>query len=301
MGASALPIAMRIGPLLVAGLTLAIATATAVNAAFPGRNGRIAFTRDAPTGTFITTIRPDGRKRRKLGVGADPAFSSDGRKIAYVAGSSRPSIRVMHSDGTHKRSIDSGHTDDYFPAWSPNGTKLAFESVDAKGMHHIVVMDADGRHRHTLTPALNGSHPSWSPNGLRIAFDSYDFASSQTTLWIVRANGTAAHQITHGSDDLEPNWSPNGLRLVFMASDPVALFRIDTVRADGTHRHRLGHETVREADPVYSPDGRRIAFTRGAGSSTSIWLMKADGSGRRALTSPHTPVHDYGPAWQPIP
>lgn len=301
MGGGALPIAMRIGPLLVTGLALALATATAANAAFPGRNGRIAFTRITSTGGFITTIRPDGRKRRKLAVGGDPAFSPDGRKIAYVAGGTRQSIRVMHSDGTHKRSIDGGDTNDYYPAWSPTGMKLAFTSVDAKGIPHIVVMDADGRHRHTLAPALNGSHPSWSPNGLRIAFDSYDFASSQSTLWIMRANGTAAHRITHGSDDLEPSWSPNGRRLVFMASDPVALYRIEAVRADGTHRHRLGHETVREADPVYSPDGRRVAFTRGGGNSTSIWLMKADGSGRRPLTSPHTPVHDYGPAWQPIP
>ena len=103
-----------------------------------------------------------------------PAWSPDGRKIAFVSGrDGNSNIYVMDADGKNVHQLTDHPVSDTNPAWSPNGRKIAFQS-SRDGNVEIYVMDADGGNVRRLTHRLAFDiMPAWSPNGRKIAFVSY--------------------------------------------------------------------------------------------------------------------------------
>jgi DNA-binding CsgD family transcriptional regulator len=221
-------------------------------------------------------------------------------KIAFESGDH---IYVMAHDGSGRTSIitNSEMEFDEQPAWSPDGTKIAFTRGTSRyvGSSDIYVAGADGSAVTRLTN-LSGNEirPTWSPDGSRIAF-LYD-----TSLWVMNADGSAVTMI-YGSTDLgisAPSWSPVGSRIVFhgysydhngrRASD------IFTVNDDGSQLTRLTNDPANDALPAWSPDGARIAFVRAPVGTTSVYgeihVMNADGSNQVKLADNGTE-----PAWSP--
>ncbi len=96
------------------------------------------------------------------------------------------------------------------PAWSPDGTKIAFTNSS-----QIYVMNADGSAvvRLTNTPAGDGA-PAWSPDGTKIAFHSNRDGSPQ--IYVMNADGSGVTRLTNNYDtDLQPAWSSDGSRIAF--------------------------------------------------------------------------------------
>ena len=149
--------------------------------------------------------------------GFDVAWSPDGIRLAFVSGRDGNSeIYVMNADGTQTRLTYNVAPDDpdtwwmgrdEDPAWSPDGTKIAFTSL-RDGSLEIYVMNADGTGQHNLTKhGGDDSQPTWSLDGARIAFTS-NRGGNDNIHWM-NADGTGQVRLTtNQSGDYDPAWSP---------------------------------------------------------------------------------------------
>jgi dipeptidyl aminopeptidase/acylaminoacyl peptidase len=240
----------------------------------------------------IWTVRPDGRGRAvtRTPVHEDmPRWSADGTKIAFTrqiaAGISNFHLFVMNADGSEQRQLTHDQGPNYLPTWSPDGSKIAFVS----GGVAIHVMNADGSGRTRLT---GGHAPAWSPQGDLIAFERADRPVGGTTkVFLMRPDGREQRRLTkhpiEWHDERAPAWSPDGTKIAFVSQrqPPVTNTEIYVVNvATGEPSRRITHNFVPDDNPVWSPDGRRLAIARGAALRPEVFLIRAEGGGARKIT-----------------
>jgi Tol biopolymer transport system component len=226
-----------------------------------------------------------------------PGPAGNGRIIFESTENNQSSLLyVMDADGsnfsalTHNPSLFGGDTD---PAWSRDGTKIAFSSY--RKDKEIFVMDADGSNQARLTdnPA-DDSEPTWSPDGTRIAFTSYRDGNSE--IYVMDSNGSSQVHLTNNpADDFQPTWSPDGTKIAF-TSNRDGREEIYVMDTNGSNQTNLTNNPDINFSPAWSPDGTKIAFQsfRGLGG---IWVMDANGSNPTRLTN--TSSGDASPAWSP--
>jgi TolB protein len=191
---------------------------------------------------FIYVIPLDGSKpERRLTKGSapevDPAWSPDGRRIAFarqVRGSF--DLFSVRTDGSRERRLtNTPGVDEASPAWSPGGSRFAFSRYDAgleRGSGDLWTADASGRHdRKLLGDEHDYAWPAWSPDGRRIAL----LKDSQVS--VMSANEGIPRPLTRPGDFKEsrPSWSPDGTRLAF-TRDPGKILIMDH---DGSHLRRV--------------------------------------------------------------
>jgi TolB protein len=216
-------------------------------------------------------------------------------KIAFRSHRSGCSdIYVMNANGTGVTQLtESPLALDTSPTWSPDGSKIAFVSA-RDGNWEIYVMNADGTGETRLTNhPWSDYDPAWSPDGTRIAFrsDNGIFVANvnQAGPFVVNAIGSYVFEDDDPDDDSgQPTWSPNGSRIAF-ATSRNGLSEIYVVSADGKQGTRLTNTpTASEYDPVFSPDGTKIVYTRSntsnGHSDYEVYTMNANGTGQQRLT-----------------
>jgi TolB protein len=175
------------------------------------------------------------------------------------------------------------------PAWSADGTKIAFSS-SMRGDSDIYVIDANGSNPRRLTTAKGPDvSPVWNPKtGAQIAFVSG--RSGLPQIYIMDADGTNQQRITDVGYAVSPSWSPNGQFLVFSwmrKYGPGAPGAQDIYIMDIASRQwvQLTHDAGRNDFPSWSPDGRHIVFQSNRSGKDEIWTMLADGTRQQPLTS----------------
>jgi TolB protein len=170
---------------------------------------------------------------------------------------------------------------------------------------HIWLMDPNGANPKQITNEQTLDFtPAWSPDGALIAFSRLDHAASVNT-FTMGPDGSSVTRITSsagggagGIANINPSWRPNGrwfafTRVPFLGNDPPATYKI---RSDGTGLTLLTSSTIGDASTAWSPDGKRILFTRG-GFTSAIWSMRPDGSGERQLSAEGPQIDSA--AWSP--
>ena len=211
-------------------------------------------------------------------------------------GIGRTATRVNWVAGPIRRLTDDSASD-LSPAWSPNGTRIAFHSY-RDGDWDIFLMNADGSNQRRLThSSASDAFPVWSPDGTQIAFHSQ--RTGNWDIFLMNADGSNRRRLTDNSaSDQTPAWSPDGTQIAFV-SDRTGNNDIFLMDADGEDEYlrRLTNNRASDRRPVWSPDGTQIAFRSYRDGDWDIFLMNADGSNQRRLT--HNRASDLSPAWSP--
>ncbi len=206
------------------------------------------------------------------------------------------------ADRTQRRVTDTLGFD-FWPSWSPDGARIAFQSdrgfnQDTVFDQDIYLMNADGTGAVQLTSHdSTDAQPAWSPDSTRIAFSSNRTGNYE--IYVVNTDGSSLVQLTvaPGADG-QPAWSPDGARIAF-ASDRDGDADIYTMNAaDGTGVLQLTANTDGDLGPAWSPDGTRIAFHSDSTGNFAIYVMNADGSGKRRLTAGGVPPQELAD-WSP--
>ena len=259
-----------------------------------------------------------------LGLAPLMAIVDAQAQIAFVSErDGNAEIYVMDTDGNNRRRLTENRSDDWSPSWSPDGKRIVFVSdrdehpdvIPGWFNSEIYIMDADGSNPQNLTnnPADDRS-PSWSPDGKRIVFssnrDGFKNAERVITheIYVMDVDGGNPQNLTNNlNNDSSPSWSPDGKRIVFSSvrdghfeNEFGITDEIYVMDADGGNPQRLTENPKNDWDPVWSPDGKRIAFAadrKGDLVNFEIYAMDANGENEQRLTENRS--DDWSPSWSP--
>jgi len=269
---------------------------------------RIAFVTDRdgpdPIGNFgnqeIYVMNPDGTGQRRLtyekAEDMTPAFSPDGRKIAFT--SRRAGVFylfLMNADGTDQRQLAPERAvSGTEPTWSPDGKRIVFRTTVTP--YTIYSINVDGSGLQKLTDGTAGaSSPAWSPDGKKIAFTSR--RSGNPEIYAMDADGANVVRLTsNDAIDRFPAWSPDGRRIAF-ESDRDGDSRIYAMNADGTNVVRLTSPPGKDSRPSWSPDGKQLTFHRTVLGHAQVYVMNADGTDVKRLTALSSVAFSGYPSW----
>ena len=224
------------------------------------------------------------------GEGDDSGSGSDSIEIGTIAFDSTKDgnyeIYLMDSDGSNSRNISNRSSTDYSPAWSPDGSQLAFRVLDdSDRLGEIFVMEADGSNQRNISNSSSPEDsPAWSPDENHLAFATRREGSED--IYVMNVDGRDPRNISNSPSSIDgsPSWSPDGTRIVF-TSVRDGNREIYTMDADGLSQTLLTNNPAWDYEPSWSPSGREIAFASNRDGQFQIYVMDTDGENQRRIST----------------
>ena len=254
--------------LAAAGLTITVSPATAAG---PPATGRIAFW-DFVTNQ-IYAVNPDGTGLTPL-THEPPGFSAQG------------------------------------PSGSSDGSRILFARVRlSNGMGRIWIMNADGTGQRQLAsdaPGYRDYQPRYTPDGRQIVFMRCSPNDGLCAIWIMRSDGTHRHLIVpfieppNETNNFFPNVSADGQRITFTRFGFHGIIaQVWVARIDGTHAHPVTAPRLEGGQAAWSRDGHIAFASNCCRPQSSIYAMRANGTGVTRLATTRWPTDNFGPAYSP--
>jgi TolB protein len=302
---------MKTGALAALGIGAALALAPVAHATSPGVNGRIFFSARSDCG--VASVKANGTGYNCADpFGSDPAVSPNNKRLTSTRGDVLVEVYGSDINGKGVRRLTHApgeRPSSYAPSFSPDSSHILWNKYGGdSGEDGLYLMNVDGSGQHQLT-GDGGQDPVFSPNGQQIAYTLRGIA-------IADGSGGGSHVIL-GDQNItttnplgryfekngEASWAPDGKRLAFARQANTTTFDCNpactgaktdverdvySMNANGSDIRRLTSTPgINEVDPSYSPDGRQIAYYRLRADRDDtfgeIWVMNADGSGKRRV------------------
>lgn len=216
-------------------------------------------------------------------------------RIAYVTKTgSRYVLWVADADGENAQSALASGQPIISPAWSPNGTQLAYVSFESRKPVVYVHDIASGQRRLVANFRGSNSAPAWSPDGSQLAVTLSRDGLSQ--LYIISAQGGQPRRLMESSGiDTEPVFSPDGQSLYFV-SDRGGAPQIYKVGVQGGQAQRITFSGNYNISPTLSPDGKWLAYISRVGGGFKLHAMDLATGSTTALTESND---DESPSFAP--
>lgn len=213
----------------------------------------------------IFHLNRDGSEQKRLADGRSPAWSPDGERIAYVL-PFQEEIWIINKYGDNPTYL----TDGFAPTWSPDGQDIAFCYRENDNINIFKTKaDGSGSPERLITHELDDFDPAWSPTGT-LAFERHSYQGYASSILLADQDGSNERVITRGWD---PTFSSDGRYVAFSGYHQQADHR-DILTYDtetGTTTDLTNHPAFHEKNPIYSSDGREIAYIiKGAADAIRI-------------------------------
>ncbi len=250
---------------------------------------------------------PASLRRVTFGPGLEdePSFSPDGKFLAHTTDErGNLDVVVLPLEGGEPIRVAATDADEAQPAWSPDGSKIAFVSARDHDGRLGVALNISALEPYLnaklgdifLVPALGGTpvklvedgyYPAWSPDGKRIAYMSRG-RNQFFDLWTIPADGGSASRLTDGADfDYQPAWSPDGRTIAF-GSGPIGVggpFNVHVIDSAGGSPRQLTTDFGYVTRPGWAADGTAIFFSGERNGILNAWRVPFSNAKRLATPS----------------
>lgn len=227
-------------------------------------------------GIWVVSADGSSQPSRLTAAGDAPAWSPDGKTVAFVVGGYGGDLWLMDADGANQRKLTPARQQDRVtaafgpgPSWSPDGTQVVFAGApQGEGSDGIWTVDVDGANLHRI--AVGGDAPAWSPDGSWIVYliQQDNPNGQQAGYWVVGVDGSGAMSLP-GDNSGAPHWASDGRITVDCPEGTCAM------AADGSDRAVLvpGHTGA-----ILSPGLTTVAYVTGVGFKSDIVVATLDAS-----------------------
>jgi Tol biopolymer transport system component len=224
-------------------------------------------------------------------IDSEPAWSSDGKTIAYFHGSSEPGVSGIYfidPEGSNRRQFHAGVAES--PSWSPDGEWIAYSKSVCEGPRSCGkwIMDKDGEQHKFVDDS--GNYPEWHPLDNKVLYITRAVTQQGKvigdSLWVYDVDSNIKTFFSFPGktnyDNRYSKYSPDGIKIAFTSKPYAASNQVWVMDADRSKPKQPTTTGGYTSD--WSPDGEWIVFTDTGSESARLWLMRKDGTDKRQLT-----------------